>query len=183
VERDWQDTSTVLGLFAQRKAEAARRYLAFVVAGRGAGRRTELVGGGLVRSLGGWSQVLSLRRKGSRVAADARILGSGDFVNRLMVDAAAREKETLRLTRRILPLTALGEMVSSREGVPELALRSGGRVPTIVRARRVFCQIAVVHMGYAGAEVARFLGVTTSSVNRLAASKESPPVRKYLNAL
>jgi hypothetical protein len=36
-------------------------------------------------------------------------------------------------------------------------------------------------MGYPGAEVARFLGVTTSSVNRLAASEETPDARKYLN--
>lgn len=183
VERDWQDTSTVLGFFAQRKVEAVRRYAAFVAAGRGAGRRTDLVGGGLVRSLGGWSQVLSLRRKGGRVAADARILGSGDFVNRLLMEAAAREKETLRLTRKILTLPTIGKMISSREGVSELALRSGNRTPTVVRARRLFCQIAVARMGHAGAEAARFLGVTTSSVNRLAVSEEMPSVRAYLNAL
>jgi len=38
----------------------------------------------------------------------------------------------------------------------------------------VFCQVAVKSMGYSGAEVARYLGVTTSSVNRLAVSDELP---------
>jgi predicted transcriptional regulator len=38
-------------------------------------------------------------------------------------------------------------------------------------------------MGYSGAEVARFLGVTTSAVNRLAVSEELPEFRKYLKAL
>jgi len=38
-------------------------------------------------------------------------------------------------------------------------------------------------MGYSGAEMAPFLGVTTSSVNWLAASEILPKVRKYLNAL
>jgi hypothetical protein len=38
-------------------------------------------------------------------------------------------------------------------------------------------------MGYPGAEVARFLGVTTSAVNRLAVSEELPEVKKYLKAL
>jgi hypothetical protein len=33
-------------------------------------------------------------------------------------------------------------------------------------------------MGYAGAEVARFLGVTTSSVNRLAVSEETADLKK-----
>jgi hypothetical protein len=49
--------------------------------------------------------------------------------------------------------------------------------------RRVFCQVAVRAMGYSGAEVARFLGVTTSSVNRLAVSEQLPEVRRYLSAL
>ena len=39
----------------------------------------------------------------------------------------------------------------------------------VVRARHVFCQVAVENMGHAGAEVARLLGVTTFAVNRLAA--------------
>jgi len=38
-------------------------------------------------------------------------------------------------------------------------------------------------MGYPGAEVARFLGVTTSSVNRLAVSEETPVLKKYLKML
>src|SRR4030067_374422 len=69
-----------------------------------------------------------------------------------------------------------------REGVslgkrPELV---GGGVIRGVRARRLFCQLAVRRMGYPGAEVARFLGVTTSSVNRLAVSEEVVNLKKYL---
>ena len=60
---------------------------------------------------------------------------------------------------------------------------SGSRRPAVVRARRVFCQVAVQGLGYSGAGVARFLGVTTSSVNRLAASEELPEVKRYLKAL
>ena len=35
-------------------------------------------------------------------------------------------------------------------------------------------------MGYSRAQVARFLGITTSAVNRLAVSDELPEVEKYL---
>jgi hypothetical protein len=38
-------------------------------------------------------------------------------------------------------------------------------------------------MGYPGAEVARYLGVTTSSVNRLAVSEEAADLKKYLKML
>jgi hypothetical protein len=49
----------------------------------------------------------------------------------------------------------------------------------VSRRRRLFCQLAVEKMGYPGAEVARYLGITTSAVNRLAASEESRQALKY----
>jgi hypothetical protein len=38
-------------------------------------------------------------------------------------------------------------------------------------------------MGYSGAEVARYVGITTSSVNRLAISEEAADLKKYLKML
>ena len=52
-----------------------------------------------------------------------------------------------------------------------IGLRVGKR--SVVRARKLFCQLAVLKMGYSGAGVARYLGVTTSSVNRLTGPEES----------
>ena len=49
-----------------------------------------------------------------------------------------------------------------------------------MKSRRIFCQIAVRKMGYSGADVARFLGINTSAVNRLAVSDAVPEVVKYL---
>ncbi len=66
------------------------------------------------------------------------------------------------------------------EGIDEAELRSGLRKRQIVKSRRIFCQIVVKEMGYSGADVARFLGVNTSAVNRLAASDELPEVDKYV---
>jgi len=183
VERAWQETATVLAAFGQQRRRAIQRYEEFIREGVAHGRRPELVGGGLIRSLGGWAQVLALRRKGSPVASDTRILGSGDFVETLLAEAARREKETLRLGRRIIDLEALGRRILATEGVTARELRSAARKAEVVRARRLFCQLAVQGMGYSGAEVARFLGVTTSAVNRLAVSHELPGFRKYLKAL
>jgi hypothetical protein len=44
------------------------------------GKRPELVGGGLIRSLGGWSAVKALRGMSERIKGDERILGDGSFV-------------------------------------------------------------------------------------------------------
>ena len=179
VERKWQDIDTVLGYFG-RGREAVKKYEQFVREGVSQGRRPELVGGGLIRSLGGWSQVLSLKRRGIKVASDERILGSEGFIERLMSEAEKREKETLRLSRRVPDLTTLARRIIKEEWIEESELRSGMREKRVVKGRRMFSQLAVGKMGYPGAEVARFLGVTTSAVNRLVVSEEVSDLKKYL---
>jgi hypothetical protein len=44
----------------------------------------------------------------------------------------------------------------------------------------LFCQLAVKKMGYPGAEVVRFWGVTTSAVNKAASSAEVAEIGNYL---
>ena len=125
--------------------------------------------------------MLSLKRKGIKVASDERILGGDGFIERLLSEAEEREKETLRLSRKVPDLATLTRRIIKREGIEESELRSGMRNRRVVRGRKIFCQLAVRKMGYPGAEVARFLGVTTSSVNRLAASEEMTDLTKYLD--
>ena len=50
----------------------------------------------------------------------------------------------------------------------------------MARTRRLFCQIAVSKLGYSGAEVARFLGMTTTAVNGLADAGTPPEVDQDL---
>jgi putative transposase len=139
-----------------------------------------LVGGELIRSLGGWSQVLSIRRKGEKVASDQRILGSSEFVKTLLEEGNEREKESLRFTAKAPDLASLAKQISMDEGITETELKSGSRRTKISKARRLFCQLSVVKMGYPGAQVARLLGVSTSAVVRAAHSEELPEVENYL---
>ena len=46
-------------------------------------------------------------------------------------------------------------------------LRSGGRRRAVVQARRAMSWIGVRELGYSGADVARYLGVTNSCVTRM----------------
>ncbi len=179
VKRNWQDTATILAYFGRGKKRARLRYEAFVREGISKGRQPELVGGGLIRSLGGWAQVLSLRRKGIEVSADGRILGGNDFVENVLSEADEREKRTLRLSARVRDLGFLAKEIAGGEGIEESMLRSGSRWRKVSKVRRLFCQIAVRKMGYPGAEVARFLGVTTSAVVRAAYSEYLPEIQKY----
>jgi len=97
------------------------------------------------------------------VFSDERILGSSEFVRDVISEAEERAKEI-----------CLGEEVD------ELELRSGFRKRRVVKSRKVFCQITVKKMGYPGAEVARFLGINTFAVNRLAVSDELPEIEKCI---
>jgi hypothetical protein len=116
------------------------------------------------------------------VASDERILGSGEFIERLRAEAARQERDTLRLARKVVALATVERTLCTGERIAAADLHSGRRTRSMVQARRLFCQVAVRGMGYSGAAVARFLGVTTSAVNRLAASDDLPQTRTYLKA-
>jgi putative transposase len=86
-ERKWQDSEYVLSLFAKTVSIARRRYLGFVAEGVQQGRRPDLIGGGLVRSVGGWAGVKALRNMGGYQKGDERILGNGEFVEQVLTQA------------------------------------------------------------------------------------------------
>jgi hypothetical protein len=71
------------------------------------------------------------------------MLGGGEFVERLLAEAARREKETLQLSRHVVALAILGQKIAAARGMGEADLRSGLRTRGVVRARRLFCQLAV----------------------------------------
>ena len=183
VSREWQDVPEVLARFGEHANEAARRYEAFVRQGIARGRRPELVGGGLVRSAGGWAQVAALRRRGVRSAADERILGGGDFADRLFSEVEERVRQTIRLRRQAPELEDLLMIVKRRTGIPADELRSGSKARRISAARKLFCQVAVRHIGHAGADVARFLGVGTSAVSRLAGGEQAAELDEVIKCV
>src|SRR5512146_392043 len=57
----WHDRRAVLAWFGVSERTAVHHYRTFVREGIPLGRRPDLVGGGLVRSAGGWSAVRALR--------------------------------------------------------------------------------------------------------------------------
>jgi putative transposase len=54
-KKEWQDTDYILACYDRKSLTARRRYRKCLEKGVGGGRRWDLIGGGLVRSAGGWS--------------------------------------------------------------------------------------------------------------------------------
>ena len=165
-KKAWQDTEYILSFFGNGP-KGIKKYLEFIQEGIPLGRRPELVGGGLIRSLGGWSAVLALRGRIERQIADARILGDGDFVKEVLADMDDIAKGNLRFPRPGKDLTVLGEKVCALNQVTLEELRSGSRRTAVVKARREMSQAGVKFWGFSGADIARYLGVTNSCVTRV----------------
>ena len=163
--REWQSRDYVLFYFGRGRG-GRRNYLKFVEEGILLGRKPELVGGGLVRSLGGWSSVIALRRRGEKQVSDERILGDGDFVEAILAESGGMGKENLRIGQKKVSLWSLAEVVCKEHGVDLKELRSGSRRHVVVEARQELSRLAVMDHGYSGAEVARYLGVTNSCITR-----------------
>jgi len=168
-EYEWQDTDYVLGLFGKSVGSARRAYAAFVNKGVGEGRRPDLVGGGLIRSLGGWSALKALRSSGLRIMGDERILGNSDFVESVMRRAnETYEKRTLAMAKG-LNLDNVMDAVLSHFKLDREIVTSSSRQRTVARARGIICCLAVDQLMISGREVARRLHLSPSAVSKLAA--------------
>jgi len=173
----WQETRYILERFGLQKRRAIRSYRRFIEEGKGLGRRLDLVGGGLIRSLGGWSRVLSLRERGESPEYDSRILGSGDFVERVVREADDRLVRQMRHRRGGKTIEEVVRRMCKEGGVREQEMKAGGqrRKVTEVRAR-IACWLSR-EMGIPMAEIARNLGVGTSAIAMAIRKEESSEKR------
>lgn len=165
-KRPWQDREYVLSHFAQTEREAKTRYLSFVSKGVGEGRKPELVGGGLLRSVGGWKGLKELRGSGQRVKADERILGGSEFVERVLREAGEQWERRAFLKQRGVDLNGLIERVSGHFGLEAEELKSGSRTRRISKARAILCYVAGKELGQTCAFLAKELGISPSAVSK-----------------
>jgi hypothetical protein len=182
VKREWQDTEYVLAYFGSGR-DGRKEYLEYVEEGIALGRQPELVGGGLIRSLGGWSEVRALRRKGKKHLSDQRILGESEFVEEITSELDDLVKKNLRLSGQSIDLAGLAKRVCEKYKISVGELRSGSRRRNVVLARNALSWIAVRELGYSGADVARYLGVTNSCVTRAVSSGNKPEVEDLIQEL
>ena len=100
------------------------------------------------------------------------LLGDGEFVERVLEEWDEVGRANLRLTGDRRSLSLLAQGVCENWGVTMEELRSGSRRLIVMNAREEFSQIAVRESGYLGAEVARYLGVTSSCITRIVGKKQ-----------
>jgi len=147
-----QNADEVLSMFNNRKKCARDLYRKFVADGVPLGKRDELVGGGLRRSL-------KLSGSENCESYDERILGSGDFVEQLWQDT-----ESSKTLAASVSLEGIINHIARIFSFEQVALRKGGKSKELSEARGVLCYIAVRKLGMNGASIARMLSITRSGV-------------------
>ena len=160
----WMDVDHALSEFGTTRRKAINEYRRFMQEGQNQGHLPELTGGGLIRSKGGWSQVLSARRSGRKEEYDERILGSGDFVNAILKEAEEKTSRQLKLRRSGKTIEKIIEEECRKERISPNELKGGGRRRKVSALRTTIAGRCLDELGLSMAEIARHVGVTTSSI-------------------
>ena len=170
---DWQDHNYILKWFGKTEREAQSQYRKFIQNGINQGRKPELVGGGLIRSMGGWSQVKSIRLLGMRESSDERILGSGEFIDYLLKDVAQKVKHQFSGQDRLKKVEQFISNICIQEGINIKELKSGSRRGSISKIRSKLAGNLIEEFGISFAEAARQLGVSTSAISKIISRMEN----------
>ena len=164
-ENAWQSVKEVLAYFGDKKETARRRYREYVVEGIDMGRQPALIGGGLLRSAGGWEGVRALRRIGAFQKSDERILGDGDFVKTVLSDAQEELSRRYRLTVSGLRMDDIVSAVSGMLSIPERSLVGPSKERAVGRGRALVCYWTVRELGMSMTEVAARLNIAVPTVS------------------
>ena len=182
-KRPWQDAQFVLSLFHEKQGSARRAYHTFVAQGIALGRRPDLVGGGLVRSAGGWVALRELRKSRKNFASDERILGSSAFVASVLKKANEGYERKTRAAIQGLDLKRLSTTVCDRLGLNPSLLRTPAKQSAVTRARAIISHIAFDTLRFRGVEIALWLHVTPAAVSRLAGRGRADPLAGKIEKL
>ena len=179
-ENDWQALDRVLSLFGKRTSPARRQYREYVKKGLDQGRRPELIGGGLVRSTGGWEAVRSQRQAGLLLKSDERILGSSEFVGKVLAEAQEAMQNKYVLRSKGIGLDEVMKAVARELSIEMQVLIGPGKGRTIVKARQLVCHWAVTELGLPMTDVARRLGIAVPTVSVAAKKGRELAIREQL---
>ncbi len=179
IPRPWQETGRVLSFFARSPHVARSAYNRFIAAGV-PHTPQDL---GLERlplpSSGNWSEVIPRRhRKEFRSTVERCILGDRRFVAEMVGRMEKRQRHSFRVGAARPDMASVCRRACEAWGVSAGELCAGSRRRPVVEARTALSWLAVRELGYSGAEVARFLGVSTSCITRAAAQPMPDGVKR-----
>jgi len=182
-KNDWQDTDYVLKLFNTKLSLARRRYREYVKRGISVGERPDLIGGGLVRSAGGWDALKGLRKIKAYMKGDERILGDSDFVETVLKASRDEFDRHYLIKAKGYDFNTVVDRVAEVLGVNRAEILSSGRQPRRVQARSLVCFWASRELGISMVEISKRLKISQPTVSQSASRGEKIVKENNLNLL
>ena len=167
-KHDWQDTDYILKLYDSTYSIARRRYRKYVKNGIAEGRRPDLVGGGLIRSAGGWSVVKALRKSAARMKGDERILGDGNFIEKVLNAARESLEFKYKLEAQGYNFDWLVKHVAILLNIEPKDVLARGKYRQTVKARSLLCYWGTQELGMATVELAKKLNLSQPTISQSA---------------
>lgn len=164
-KNNWQNVKYVLRLFDSRKSKALIIYQSFVQKGIKQGKRDDLIGGGLIRSAGGWESVKKMRRDKSYQKGDERILGDGEFVEQALLNAQEQFEKKYRLQAEGFNLEKIVQRIAFLLDIKEKDIWETGKHSGLVKARSLLCYWAVSKLGISQITLAGKLHISQPAVS------------------
>ena len=166
VKREFQQVDYVLRFFGDKVSTARRHYNQFVKNGIVKGRQPQLVGGGLLRSIGGWHALKAMDRLQLHIKGDERILGDSEFVEKVLAEQKEQFERRYRLQSLGYNIDRVVEKVAEILKIDAKDIWKPGNQPLRVRARSLVCFWVVTELGMSGTSVGKFLRLGQPAVSR-----------------
>ncbi len=161
----------MLSYFGESRSRAQKEYRSHGEAGFNQGRRDELTGGGLIRSLGGWSEVCKDALKGREyirsreyIKSDERILGDSDFVAAILGQAEEKFDRKYELNPLGYDLGRVTARVCEIFELKGQYIFSNGKQQRKVKARSLFCYWTVRELGISQTDLAKRLKLSVRGI-------------------
>ncbi len=157
-DRPWQAREEVLSYFGSREGVARRKYRQFVFEGISLGRREELATGFKKGDTEG-------RSRGLETKSDARILGSGKFVEKMLAEEARGDQKRTLANKRRIGIAELVNSVGNVFGVTGGEVIRGSQRQTVSLARSVACYLGSRDLGKTGRELSEQFNLTPAAIH------------------
>lgn len=157
-KNNWFNKDLVLSHFGKTEKRAKQIYLEFVNDGLSMGKRDDLVGGGLRRSLGYPEEYPKTKQ-----AFDDRILGEGNFVEEIFV----LSQEEPKIPKTKVDQDTLFSLTCSRYKVSKAELLGTRKTKRVAEARANLAYRMSKELGYSGSDIAKELQVSESAVSKM----------------
>ena len=129
------------------------------------GRRKDLIGGGLVRSHGGWAAVKELRRIKAYQKGDERILDDSDFVEEVLRKSEEQLEKKSQLKAQGFHFDKVVDRIANILKISSAGVLAGGKKRQTVAARSLLCFWVSRGLGLSQAWLARRLGISQPAVS------------------